>query len=131
MFPLNHSNIADIKARELFDQNSRRTWASTMIAGATASALLTCAHTYADAAGSLTRSEREHHACAVVMGFPQPGELYDACVRSLDDSLSELDQEKLISTDRRACAKERLRPGTPAFANCVVDAEPAAADTRR
>jgi len=103
-----------------------------MIAGATASALLTCAHTSAGAAGSLTRTEQEHHACAVVMGFPQPGELYDACVRSLDDSLSELAQEKLISTDRHACAEERLKPGTPTFADCVVDAEQARpADTQR
>ena len=72
-----------------------------------------------------------HHACAVVMGLRQPGELYDTCVRSLDNSLSGLDQSRLVSTDRRICAKERLKPGTPAFADCVVDAEQAPAGVGR
>jgi len=70
----------------------------------------------------------EHHACAVTMGLHQPGDLYDTCIRSLNKSLSELDEARLSSTERSACAQEGLKPGTPAFALCVVDAEQSPAD---
>jgi hypothetical protein len=91
--------------------------------GAAAIALLAASKTFAQAAENSTRMAREHHACAVVMGLPQPGDLYDTCVSSLDKTLSELHQARLLSTNRSGCAQAGLRPGTPAFAVCVVDAE--------
>ena len=66
-----------------------------------------------------SRMAREQHACAVVMGLHQPGALYDTCIRSLDNSLFELDQARQISAERNACAQLGLRPGTPSFAACV------------
>jgi hypothetical protein len=119
MFLLDHSDMAHTRDGPVH----RPVKVSAIIVGAAASALLASAHALADADEASTRMAREHHACAVVMGLRQPGELYDTCVRSLDNSLSELDQSRLVSTDRRRCAEERLKPGTPAFADCVVDAE--------
>lgn len=124
MFSFNHPNITNIKGRDLFAQNSRRSSrALAIIAGVAAVALFASAHTFANAEETSTRMAREHHACAVIMGLPQPGKLYDACTISLDQSLSELDQARLVSTDRSGCERKGLRPGTPAFAVCVVNAE--------
>jgi hypothetical protein len=66
-----------------------------------------------------SRAAREQHACAVVMGLHEPGALYDTCIRSLDDSLFQLDQTRQIAAERNACAQLGLRPGTPSFAACV------------
>ena len=122
MFFLNHPNIADIKARDLYSPRSSWT-VSAIIAGIAAVGLFACARTFANAEETSTRMARKHHACAVIMGLLQPGKLYDACTISLDHSLSELDQARLVSTDRSGCARRGLRPGTPAFAVCVVNAE--------
>jgi hypothetical protein len=73
----------------------------------------------------------EDHACAVVMGLHQPGDLYDTCIRSLNKSLSELDQARLVQSDRIACAQSGFRPGTSGFAGCVVNAEQPATEARR
>jgi hypothetical protein len=112
---------------------SRRTMRSVKliaVAAVAAVALLAAANTFARAENP-TRMAREHHACAVIMGLHQPGDLYDTCLRSLEKSLSELDQVKLVSTNRTSCARGGLKPGTPAFAVCVVDAERSPADTSR
>jgi hypothetical protein len=122
MFLLNHPDIADIKVGDLY--NPRSSWtASAIIASIAAVALFASAHTFANAEETSTRMAREHHACAVIMGLPQPGKLYDACTISLDQSLSELDQARLVATDRSGCERKGLQPGTPAFAVCVVNAE--------
>jgi hypothetical protein len=73
----------------------------------------------------------EQHACSVVMGLHQPGDLYDTCVRSLNKTLSELGRAQLASTDGSACTHEGLEPGTRAFAVCVVNAEQSPADAGR
>jgi len=109
---------------------NRRTARSVKIITVAAVALA-AANTFACAAENPTRTAREHHACAVIMGLHQPGDLYDTCIRSLDKTLSELDQAKLVSTNRTRCAQERLKPGTSAFAVCVVDAERSPADVGR
>ncbi len=75
--------------------------------------------TSTQAAGDLSRTAREHHACSVVMGLYSSGALYDTCVRSLDASLSELDQAGQASARRNACAQAGFRPGTPSFAACM------------
>jgi len=62
---------------------------------------------------------REQHACAVVMGLHQPGSLYLACIRSLDKTLSGLEQARQASALRTACARAGLKPGTPSFATCL------------
>ena len=128
MFSLTQSNIANIKARGLY--SPRSSWAApAIIAGVAVAALFASAHTFANAGETSTQGAREHHACAVIMGLPQPGELYDACIASLRNSLSQLDQARLISRDRRECTEERLKSGTPVFADCVLDAEEAKTDT--
>ena len=109
---------------------NRRTARSVKIITVAAVALA-AANTFACAAEYPTRTAREHHACAVIMGLHQPGDLYDTCIRSLEKTLSELDQAKLVSTNRTRCAQEGLKPGTPAFAVCVVDAERFPADAGR
>ena len=99
--------------------------------GAVAIACLIGANSFANAAENSPRMAKEQHACAVVMGLRQPGDLYDTCIRSLNKTLSELDQARLFSTERSACAQEGLTPGTPAFGSCVVNAEQSPADTGR
>jgi hypothetical protein len=104
------------------DRQSRRTTTSVKIIGAAAIALLASASTFANAAENSTQMSREQHACAVIMGLRQPGDLYDTCIRSLDRSFSEWDQERMIKSDRSACAQSGIGLGTPAFAVCVVNA---------
>lgn len=101
------------------------------IIGSAAVILLASASTFANAADNPSRAALEHHACAVSMGLHQPGNLYDTCIRSLSKTLSELDQTRLGSTDRSICAQQGLKPGTPAFAVCVVNAEQSPADAGR
>ena len=67
----------------------------------------------------LSRLAREQHACTAVMGLHQPGNLYLACIRSLDKTLSGLEQAREASTLRNTCARTGLRPGTPSFATCL------------
>src|SRR5262249_33228281 len=110
---------------------SGRTTRSVKIIAAVIVVLLAADNRFASAAENSTRTAREHHACAVIMGLHQPGDLYNTCIRSLDKSLSELDQAELVSTDRSRCALEGLTPGTPALAVCVVDAERSPADAGR
>jgi hypothetical protein len=96
--------------------------------GAAAFVLLASTHAFAGAVVSAPLLAEEHHACAVVMGLQQPGDLYDTCIRSLDKSLFELGQSRLVQSDRTACAQRGLKPGTSGFAVCVVNAEQARAD---
>jgi len=110
MFFLNHPNIADIKARDLYSPPSSCS-ASPIIPGIAVVALFAYAHTFTDAEETSKRMAREHHACAVIMGLPQPGKLYYACTISLDHSLSELDQAGLVSTDRMVASGGASGPG--------------------
>ena len=110
---------------------SRRATCSVKIIAVSVVALIGAANRFASGAENPTRTAQEHHACAVIMGLHQPGDLYDTCIRSLEKTLSELDQAKLVSTDRARCAREGLKPGTPAFAVCVVDAEQSPTDAGR
>jgi hypothetical protein len=119
MFLLDHSNMGHTQDGPV----RRQVKASAIIVGAAAAALFASAHAFANEDEASTRMAREHHACAVIMGLPQPGKLYDACITSLDQSLAELDQARLVSTDRSGCERKGLRPGTPAFATCVINAE--------
>jgi len=128
MFRLTSSNKAQT---QVYGRSGRRATAPAKIISAAAVALLASASTFANAAENSSRMALEHHACAVVMGLNQPGDLYDTCIRSLSKSLSELDQARLVSTDRRVCVQEGLKPGTPAFAVCVVNAEQPPADAGR
>jgi hypothetical protein len=120
MFRLASSKISQM---QVFGRSGRRATAPAKIIGAAAIALFASASTFASAAENSSRMALEHHACAVVMGLHQPGDLYDTCIRSLSKSLSELDQARLVSTDRSVCDQEGLKPGTPSFAVCVVSAE--------
>jgi hypothetical protein len=102
----------------------RRVTDSAKIIGAAAAiALLASANSFATAAEASPQMPLEQHACAVVMGLHSPGELYETCIRSLDETLSELDRARSASTNRSACARKGLEPGTPAYAVCLVNAE--------
>ena len=125
MFPITLANITQEHRKS--GHRDRRATASVITSGAAAIALL-ASTTFAHAAENSSRMAQEQHACAVVMGLRQPGDLYDTCIRSLDKTLSELDQARLALTDRSACAREGLKPGTRAFAVCVVNAEQTPAD---
>ena len=121
MFPLTPSNIA-----QTLGHGSRlgcRGTTSAVIIGAAAIALFAFARTPADAAENAALMAQEQHACAVVLGLDPSGDRYDTCIRSLDRSLSEWDQTRVVAADRSACAQKRLESGTPAFAVCVVNAE--------
>jgi hypothetical protein len=131
MFSLSSSKVAPTQELNSPGRLSRRTTRSVKIIAAAAVALLAASNRFASAAENSTRMAREHHACAVIMGLHQPGDLYDTCIRSLDKTLSELDQAKLVSTNRTTCAREGLKPGSPAFAVCVVDAERSLPDAGR
>ena len=124
MFSLSSSKASPTQQPDPSARLSRRTTRSDKIITVAAVALLTTANTFASAA-------RKHHACAVIMGLHQPGDLYDTCIRSLEKTLSELDQAKLVSANRTTCARDGLKPNTPAFAICVVDAERSPADAGR
>ena len=119
MFPITSANITR--------HRGARGLASAITSGAAAIALLAASTTFAHAAENSSRMAQEHYACAVVMELRQPGDLYDTCIRSLDKTLSELDQARLVATDQRACAREGLKSGTPDFARCVFNAKNAPA----
>src|SRR6516225_7963564 len=123
MFSLTSSKATPTQQPDPSARLNRRTTRSVKIITVATVALLTAANTFAIAAENSTRIAREHHACAVIMGLHEPGDLYDTCIRSLDKTLSELDQAELVLANRTTCAREGLKPGTPAFAVCVVDAE--------
>jgi hypothetical protein len=113
MFPLTPSNTAQTLGLGPSARPGRRATASAVIVGAAAIALLAFAHTSADAAENSSRMAQEHHACAVVLGLDPSARRYDSCIRSLDRSLSEWDQTRLVQTGRGACAQKGLEPGTP------------------
>jgi hypothetical protein len=123
MFSLTSPNLTREQLRHL---SARAAHSVEIIAGG-ALVLLGSASTLANAAENSARLAREQHACAVVLGLDPSGRRYDVCVRSLDKSLSELDQARpatrLDEIKRSACAQNGLTPGTPAFAACVVNAE--------
>jgi DNA-binding NarL/FixJ family response regulator len=102
---------------------SRRRGAASVLVAAAAMALLVSVPGAARAANDASRLAREHHACVVVMGLHQPGDLYDTCIASLNKSLSELDQSQLAKSNEIACVQRGLSPGTRAFAVCTVTAE--------
>jgi hypothetical protein len=106
MFPFTSSNITitQTQGRDPSARLNRRTTTSVKIIGAAAIALLASAHSFANAAENSTRMAREHHACAVVMGLHQPGDLYDTCIRSLNKTLSGLDRGPTgIDTPKQMC----------------------------
>jgi hypothetical protein len=123
MFSLTSPNLTREQLRHL----SARAAHSVEIIADGALVLLASASTLANAAENSTRLAREQHACAVILGLDPSGRRYDVCIRSLDKSLSELDQARLATrldeSKRSACAEKGLTRGTPAFAVCVVNAE--------
>ena len=123
MFSMTSRKITPAQLSNSFAQSSRRTTHSAKIIGAAAIALLAAGGTFAKAAENPVRLAREQHACAVVLGLDPSERRYDACIRSLERSLSEWNYARLVSTDRSGCKRDGLQPGTRAFAVCVVNAE--------
>ena len=124
MVPGTASKFAHVQGQRALVGVARwSTGSAKLLGAATVITLLASPYTLADPAGSSQRMAQLQHACAVVMGLHQPGDLYDTCIRSLSNTLSELDQARLTSTDETACAQEGYRAGTPAYADCVVNAQ--------
>src|SRR6516162_4676529 len=123
MVPLTSSDVSQTQGHGPSSRLNRRATASAVTLGVAAIALLAFVSTLAHAAGNPSRMVLEQHACGVVMGLRQPGDPYDTCIRSLENTLSELDQARLVAADRRTCAREGLQRGTPAFAECVLNTE--------
>jgi hypothetical protein len=118
-----HSMASDIGRSQGCDTTarpSRRAKAAPVITAVAVIAGLVFASVAAGAAEGSSRMAREQHACTVVMGLHQPGDLYDTCIRSLSKSLSELNQARLAQSQRSGCAENGLTPGTRAFDVCVV-----------
>ena len=86
-------------------------------------ALLASTNAFAQAPGSSSRMTHGAARLCRCDGTPSARDLYDTCIRSLNKSLSELDQARLASKDRSQCARQGFSPGTSAFAVCVVNAE--------
>jgi hypothetical protein len=124
MGPETASKFAHVQGqRPLVGVGRLATGSAKLLGAATVITLLVSPYTLVDAAGSAQRTAQLQHACAVVMGLHQPGDLYDICIRSLSKTLSELDQARLNSMDETACTQEGDRISTPAYADCVVNAE--------
>jgi hypothetical protein len=85
------------------------TGSAKLLGAATVITLLAPPYSLADPAGSSQRMAQLQHACAVVMGLDRPGNLYDTCIRSLSDTLSELDQARVASTNQTACGQRDTR----------------------
>jgi hypothetical protein len=58
-----------------------------------------------------TNMARGHHACTAIMGLDR----LDWPYRSLKDSLQQLNQTRLVSTDRSKCQKQSLEPRDAGF----------------
>ena len=123
MFSMTRRKADPAQLRNSSAPSSRRTTHSAKIIGAAAIALLAAGNTFANAAENPARLAQEQHACAVALGLDPTGRRYDACIRSLERSLSKWNYARLVSTDRSACARDGLQPGARAFAVCVVKAE--------
>jgi hypothetical protein len=122
MFSLASRNLTRPQLRH----SSARAAHSVQITAAAAVVLLASAGTLANAAVNAARLAREQHACAVVLGLDPSSHRYNACLRSLDQSLdralSERAYARSVSTDRNTCDRDSLQPGTQAFAICVEKA---------
>jgi hypothetical protein len=99
-----------------------RTRASALIVGAAAIVLLATVHTSARAAEG-SRIMYERHACAEILGLDPSERPYDACIRSLDRTVSQLQRSEVAASNRSLCAQKGLNPGTSAFNACVVKVE--------
>jgi hypothetical protein len=58
---------------------------------------------------------RVHHACTAIMGLDPLDWRCHICVNSLKDSLQQLNQARLVSTDRSKCQKQSLEPRDAGF----------------
>jgi hypothetical protein len=116
MFSMTARRVTPAQLRNSSAPSSRRTAHSAKIVGAAAIALLAAGNTFANAAENPARLPHTQHACAIVLGLDPSERRYDACIRSLERSSSEWNDARLVSTDRNACARDALQPGTRAFA---------------
>jgi hypothetical protein len=123
MFSITSRKVTPAQLRNSSAAASRRMSHSAKIIGAAAIALLAAGNTFANATENPSRLAPEQHACSAVLGLDSSGRRHDACISSLERSLSEWDYARLVKAGRDGCAREGLQPGTAAFAVCVVKAE--------
>ena len=112
MFSLTSPNVTRTRLRNSSARLSRPRTHSVKIVGAAAIGLLAAGNNLANAAENPARTAKEQHACAVVRGLDPLDRRYDACIRSLDRSLSELDyadsfQRTAVHAPRRASSPVR------------------------
>src|SRR6516165_8872554 len=128
MVPAIFSGIAQRQGQRLLVGMGLRAKRSAKLLGAAAVVSLLASTIAFANDGNSQQAARVEHACSVVMGLHRPGDLYDTCIRSLNNTLAGLDQARLVSTDESRCARQGLKAGTSAYAVCVVDAEQSPTD---
>jgi hypothetical protein len=94
--------------------------ASAVVVGA-ATFMLVPALAFGQATPNSPRFSREQHACSVILGLGQSGQLYETCISSLNRSLAEWDKQELVETERNTCIRNGFEPGTRSFADCVLN----------
>lgn len=99
-----------------------------VLSGATAIAMVAAVSVPANADDNSSRlAKKEHHACAHVLGLNPSEAPYQTCVENLDRSLAAAGDEPPddattpIERVPRACTAVGLKPGTPAYDDCVTD----------
>jgi hypothetical protein len=110
MFSLTSPNVTRTQLRNSSARVSCRTTHSVKIIGTAAIALLAAGNSLANAAENPPRTAQEQHACAVVRRLDPSGRRYDACIRSLDRSLSEWDY---AASFRRTAVHAPRRASSP------------------
>jgi hypothetical protein len=67
-----------------------------------------------------TQLQRVQNACAA-MGLSRGDVQFDDCVTTLSRSVAAANRSAAISQARAQCSGSGLHPGSPDFANCVLD----------
>ena len=83
-------------------------------------------------AQSNPRSVSVRHACSKALGLDPQDVAYDDCVRSLKQSLeSQISASNTArAREATACADVGLKPGTPAFDQCVLNLDESETDAQ-
>jgi hypothetical protein len=120
MFPRTSSRAQAIDVEHLRLVRQARLAAVATLAAVT---LLVFAAISAHAAERSSPDPRVSHACAVVLGLNPSETDYYACVGSLSRSLSAVREAQAVESDQGVCAQKGFTVGTPAFDDCVVQAD--------
>src|SRR6516162_1310773 len=87
MVPDSFSGLAQTQApHPLADVSRWAKRAAKLLGAAAVVSLLASTIAFANDVGNSQQAARVEHACSVVMGLHRPGDLYDTCIRSLNNT---------------------------------------------